>query len=165
MAEPELLQIGAEPPSRRSPRARIALLVLVVALAAAGVLVDHGYRVREQRAVGACAREVATAVDLAGRPIHAAYEYIRPVLANGPDREQERALYLLVAKAARHDENPGLATATRTCHHATALAWHDSLERRRDRCIAVLAQQREELRAIARDGASVLAWMDAPRTC
>lgn len=161
----ELLQIGAERSRGTSRRLRIGLLVLAVALAVSGVLVDHAYRVREKRAVAACAREVDTAVDLAGRPIHAAYEYIRPVLANGPGHRQEGALYLLVAKAARHDENPGVATATLTCEQVGVLPWHDSLGERRDRCIAVLAQQRAELRAIARDGESVLDWMDAPRTC
>jgi hypothetical protein len=164
MGEPELLQIGAETPRVQSRRFLVVLLALVVGLAVAGALVDHSYRVREERAVEGCAREVGTAVDLSGRPIHAAYEYIRPVLANGPGSAREKALYLLVAKEARDVYAP-LAAAGWTCQDVTVLPWHDSLLQRRDRCIAVLARQGAGLEAVARDGESVLAWMELPRTC
>lgn len=164
MDGPELLQIGAEGTPRRSGKLRMTVLVVVGVLAAAGFLVDHAVRVHEQGRVSACAEKVATAVDLAGRPVHAAYEYIRPVLANGPHGSQENALYLLVANAAR-DPDADLAAATSTCEKVSVLPWHDSLLHRQDHCLDVLERQRTALQAVAGDGKAVLALMKAPRRC
>ncbi len=165
MTEPELLELGDERRRRPPRRLRVVLLALGLVLAVAGFLVDRSVRAREERAVAACAQEATTAVDLAGRPVHAAYEYIRPVLANGPGRARSADLYLLVAEAAPAGVDPDVAAAARRCGAITVLPWHDAVRQRRERCLAVLSRQRSGLAAIARDGKAVLAWMDAPRRC
>ncbi len=165
MGQTELLELGEdEERTRRFRRAVPVVLVAAVLLAVVAVVVDHRVREREQHAVAACAREVGTAVDLAGRPVHAAYEYVRPVLADGPRPRTRDGFYLLVAKAARGADT-GLGEAERVCADVSVFTLHDSLAARRDRCVDVLAAQRSGLRGVAAEGAAVLEWMQVPRTC
>lgn len=164
MSGAELLEIGEARRQSRFRRAIPALVVVAAVLAVLGLLGDRLLREREEQAVSACADAAATAVDLAGRPVHAAYEYIRPVLANGPGPSRKDAYYLLVAKAARGAAGD-LVGPSRSCRGVAVLPLHEALAERRDRCVEVLDAQRSWLDAIAGNGESVQGWMETPRTC
>jgi hypothetical protein len=140
------------------------LLVAVFAVAVAALVVEGRVRDRDERAVAGCADEVTTAVALAGRRIDAMYSYVRPALDNGPSPALREGLYLLIAKSARGADHE-LVSARRTCSDVRVLPLHDALEARRDRCVEVLDAQRARLQDVAWNGAMLLRWMVAPRTC
>lgn len=168
MSGSELLAIGDEGRPRQRPplsrRTRIALLVLVATIAGSAVVVDHQLRRREEVAIAACAREVATAVGVAGRRVQSIYEYVRPTLAGDLTPASRDGLFLLLAKAAR-GADAELASPDRTCSAVSVLPVHGELRARRTRCLAVLGAQREGLRTLADDGESVAGWMQLPRSC
>jgi hypothetical protein len=163
--EPDQLELGADGPRFSLPRKwAVLLLVGAVLLAAGGLLVDRSLRQREERAVTACAREVAAAVDVAGSRLHAAYTYVRPALDSDPSRALRQGLYGVVAESAQ-GAGSDLAGVRTRCSQVHPLALHTELRQRVDRCVEVLDQQTRGLAAVARDGQQVLQWMDAPSSC
>ena len=164
MGNQELLEVGADRRGRTSPaQRRLLVLCLLLVLATLAWLDDRAQRA-EQRAVERCADDVTAAVDLAGRGVLATYEYVRPALSSGPDSRLRNGLHGLIAEAAAGGE-ARLSELDSRCEAVTVLPHHRELDRRRDRCLDVLAAQRAELDAVARDGARVMEWFDTPRTC
>jgi hypothetical protein len=164
VSEAEVLEVGRTRRAGPSRRVRLVLLAGVVLVAVAAFVVDRELRVHETQAVAACADEVTTAVDLAGRRVATTYEYVRPALANSPRPTLRNGLYGLVADAAQGADSR-LEEAATTCGDVWVLVLHDGLRDRRDRCIAVVEEQRARLTAVAADGENVQEWLQAPRRC
>jgi hypothetical protein len=165
VSDPELLQIGdGRRWLRPSRRVRLVLVVVAVAVIAIALLADQVLRDREARAVVACADAVTEAVEVAGAPVRAAYEYVRPSLGLRSERAETDGLFLLIAKAATDAERE-LAGPGDTCETVSILPLHSELRQRRDRCVDVLDAQRSRLMAVAENGEAVLAWTEAPRSC
>jgi hypothetical protein len=162
--QPELLDVGAD--SRSSP-ARPRRWVLVggaAVVVVAGVVLDHRISEREEHAVGRCAEEVETAVDRAGRRVQATYEYVRPALTSTASRQLENGLFQLIAESAKDADAPLLAVRD-WCGDIDVLPFHRRPVERRDLCLDVLDGQEAGLSRVARDGATVMSWLDLPRGC
>lgn len=163
MSDTEHLDVGGDRRPGLPWRVRVALLVGTLAVAAAAFVVDRELREREERAVQRCAAEVTAAVDMAGRRVRAAYEYVRPSLID-PSPELQAAVGRLIAKTATGAADR-LAAPRETCTDVTVFPLHDGLQARRDRCLDVLEAQRGGLQAVADDGGNFSEWSRVPRTC
>lgn len=164
MGEAEVLEVGTGRHRERSRGVRLALLTAGLALAVVVVLADGELRSREERSVEGCAADVATAVDVAGRRVQTTYEYVRPALSNASDPLLREGLLGLVSEVAEGAEDR-LAAAVGACADLTIVPTHGELRDRRDDCLDVLEAQGFTLRALARDGSTIQAWLDAPRDC
>jgi hypothetical protein len=163
VSDHEVLDVGEDRRPGMSWRVRLALSVGVLAVAAGALVVDRELREREERAVGRCAAQVAEAVDMAGRPVRAAYEYVRPSLVN-PSPELQASVRRLIAHTATGADDQ-LAGPRETCTGVAVLPLHADLQARRDLCLEVLEAQRAGLVAVADDGGNLLEWSRVPRTC
>lgn len=163
MNDEEFLEVGEDRRTGLSWRLRLVLLVGALVVGTTGFLVNREMREREERAVASCADEVATAVDMAGRRVRAAYEYVRPSLFD-PSLELQDGIQRLIASSAEGEGEP-LAGPRETCAGVTVFPLHDELQERRDRCVDVLDAQRAGLAAVAVDGGSLGEWLEAPRSC
>ncbi len=163
----DVLDLGSDGGPRLSARSRRILawvLVGLTVLAVAGYLADRELRGRETVAVAACATQVSAAVEAAVSRVDAVYEYVRPTLAGAPTVEVRDGLYRLIARAARNAEGRLERTGS-TCGDISVLALHTDLRERRDRCVAVVEEQRSGLGRVAVDGTAVLEWMAVARSC
>ena len=162
MDERELLDVGEEH-SRTSRGARIGVACAVL-LAAAGVAADRRLLQQEEEAVARCAEVLEGAVVQAGRRVQATYEYVRPAVTTTADRRLENGLYQLVAESAVGADDR-LRTVREDCAGVRVLPHHREAAERLDRCMDVVDGQRAALAGVARDGATVMAWLDLPRRC
>ena len=160
----DLLEIGSERRRWLSRRARLVLLLIVIGLGTAAVVTERAARERAERDLAACVDDTAQAVELAGRTVHATYEYVRPVLSSSPRPAVEAGLFRLIARSAA-DVDSDLAGPSRTCSDIAVLLVHDDLRELRDRCVELLEDQQEALDAVAADGAAVIEWQSVPRSC
>lgn len=163
VSDREILEVGAARKARWSWRLRLGLLALVLVVTSAALLVDRDLRRDETRGLERCEAAVAAGVDMAGRRVRAAYEYVRPALTNPTPEMQETARRLVAAAATGADDR--LAAPRRACRGVTVLWLHTGLRARRDRCLAVLEAQRAGLVAVADDGGNLSEWSRLPRTC
>ncbi len=163
MSDEEFLEVGDDPRAGLSWRVRVVLLVVALVVGVTGYVVDRQLRERETSAVSACAVEAAAAIDMAGRRVRAAYEYVRPSLFD-PSPGLQEGIQRLIAKTAEGEGAP-LAGPRETCAAVKVFPLHDGLQERRDRCLEVLDAHRSGLEAVAADGATLGDYLDAPRSC
>ena len=152
MGEPEAVEVLSREGRGPWPRAVVAAglgVVLVVALLV--LAVDQGLRIREERALDACATGLQEAFARATAPLDAMTTYVRPVLENGPTPDLRRGMYALVSEAAA-GSGSGLTEVARDCR-AIEVSWaHPALRARRDACLRGLDQRAAFLRRVVRDG-------------
>jgi hypothetical protein len=164
VSEPELLELGVD--RGAEPRRRLwwVLLAAGAVVASSAVLVDRVLRDHADDQVAACADRVSAAVELEGRRVRATYDYVRFAAGLVDAQGHLEGLYLQIAQAARQSSGE-IPEARDSCTSIAFLPHHDALRDRRDRCVTVLDTQRSRLAAVAADGRSVAAWLDAPRSC
>jgi hypothetical protein len=163
VSDHEVLDVGGDRGPQWSWRRRLAVAVTALALTVAVLAADRGLRRSEERAVQACADEVAAAVRLAGSRVRAVYEYVRPSLVHASP-ELQTSVRRLVAGAAT-GSGAELAGPRRTCRDVRVWPLHDDLQARRERCLEVITAHRAGLAAVATDGRAISAWLSVPRSC
>ncbi|MGL5827163.1 MAG: hypothetical protein ACRCYU_20455 [Nocardioides sp.] len=157
LTAPELL--AQEPRTTRSSRARLVVASVAAALVVVGVLVDREARDQETAALDECSAHIATATARAMAPVLAMAGYVR-VTRDGSGGRLTRDLDAMIgqraAKAGDTFAGAGAgAGADATCHRVTVGWWHSAATDRKARCLERLAEAREHLAEIGRDGGAV----------
>lgn len=147
--EPEVLSRDGRKPWRRGVVAACLGALLVLGLPA--LVVDHGIRGREERALDVCATKAREGFAASTRRMDAMSGYVRPVLENGPTARLRRGLYALVSEVAA-GADARLIEVARGCSRIHVWWAHQALQARREACVRALDEGAAFLRAVARDG-------------
>ena len=147
--EPEVLSRDGRRPWRRGVVAACLGALLVVGLPA--LVVDHGIRGREERALDACATTARETFAGSTAPMDAMASHVRPVLENGPTARLRRGMYALVSDAAA-GADARLTEVAGECRRIDVWWAHPALRARRDACLRALDEGAAFLREVARHG-------------
>jgi hypothetical protein len=144
----DVLEVG-----RRGPSRRTSLLVVLplVALLAAGVLVDQKARAAETNRLETCATRTHAAIHEATARMSGILGYVRPVWSDRVPRRVARSLEEMVSQAAVGTDRP-LTRVRSSCAAVDVASLHAGLRQRRAACVQLLDTFTRFLRAVALDG-------------
>ena len=147
--EPEVLSRDGRRPWRRGVVAAWLGARLVGGLPA--LMVDHGIRGREDRALDTCATSARETFAGSTAPMDAMASHVRPVLENGPTARLRRSMYALVSEEAA-GADARLTEVARECRRIDVWWVHPALRARREACLRALDEGAAFLREVARHG-------------
>jgi hypothetical protein len=138
------------PPHRHRTARLVVLAVVLVLVAAAGVVLDHRARARESVAVRGCARAATSSVRFADARVDAIASYVRPVDAARDDALRRRLRR--VVSLAVDPTLPDVRRSIARCSGVRVLWLHRTPQAVRRDCLRLLRTDLGYLEEVVTDG-------------